>query len=98
MNGPSEATLGTLSSRVDHERTLVVHCQHPQRGSWMELRQQSWGGSSLGWFTQSSIRLDAQQMAQLRNVMATTQGPATLRQVDSTVAGFVARVIHADSA
>lgn len=98
MSGPSEAVLGTLSSGVDNERTLLVHCHHPDRGSWVELRQQSWAGSSLGWFTQNSIRLDGQQIAQLRNVMAGTRISATLRQVDRTVAGFVPRVIHADSA
>ncbi len=98
MIGPSEAVLGTLSSGVDNERTLVVHCHHPDQGSWMELRQQSWAGSSLGWFTQSSLRLDTQQIAQLRNVMAGTRISSTLRQVESTAAGFVPRVIHADSA
>ncbi|MBI85510.1 MAG: hypothetical protein CMJ81_20140 [Planctomycetaceae bacterium] len=98
MNGSSEAVLGTLSSGVDNGRTLVVHCHHPDRGSWMELRQQSRGGSSLGWFTQSSLRLETQQIAQLRNVMARTRISGTLRQVDNTAGGFVPRVIHADSA
>ena len=39
-----------------------------REGSWIELRQQSWG-EGIGWFTQSTIVLEPQQWAQLKTTM-----------------------------
>ena len=69
MSTPSEAILSTLPSTSDDQRTIVVLC-HGESGSQIELRQQSWG-AGVGWFTQSTVRLDPEQVAGLRAALGT---------------------------
>ena len=83
MPTPNEAILTTLPSSSDDQRTIVVYC-HDADGSQLELRQQSWG-AGVGWFTQSTVRLDPEQVAGLRAALGTSSAnrvPAYLTSRD----------------
>lgn len=66
----SESILSTLPSTRDDQRAIVV-LRQSESGSQIELRQQSWG-AGVGWFTQSTVRLDPEQVAGLRAALGTT--------------------------
>ncbi|ADB16297.1 hypothetical protein Psta_1622 [Pirellula staleyi DSM 6068] len=77
----SEVVLATLPAADAAGRMLVVLVQTGDGSSCVQLRQQSWAGDVLGWFTQSSVTLEPQQVAALRNSLGSTAGghdrPAT---------------------
>jgi hypothetical protein len=94
MSTPSEAVLATLPCARDDERTILVHCQS-DHGSQIELRQQSWG-AGVGWFTQSTVRLDPEQVAGLRAALGKAPAnhvPAYVSRLD-----FGPRVVQFESA
>ena len=71
---------GTGAASQAKSRTLVVLV--PMRGEGaatvVQLRQQSFGGEALGWFTQSTVTLEPEQVAALRNTLGfSTQGVST---------------------
>lgn len=68
----------------------------------MELRQQSFA-ESVGWFTQSTVVLEPDQVAQLRTALgmtAASRGRTQLPREMSrmTTPAWQPRVVHADSA
>jgi hypothetical protein len=65
----SETVLTSIPAS-DTERLLIVLVQSPH-GSRMELRQQSFS-AGLGWFTQSSVQLEPNQVAALRNALGSS--------------------------
>ena len=64
----AETVLTAIPAASDDERLLVVLRQDDATGSQIELRQQSWA-EGIGWFTQSSIRLEPAQLANLRGAL-----------------------------
>jgi len=76
-----ETNLAMLPGLSDDERLLVVLCQLAEGGSLLELRQQS-RGEGVGWFTQSSVRIEPEQVALLRNALgskSSKSAPASWR-------------------
>ncbi|EAQ81130.1 hypothetical protein [Blastopirellula marina] len=69
MQIAQEYTVNTVYASTDGERTAVVVCTNDAGDSHIEVRQQSWGGDRVGWFTQSSIRLAADQLAPMRQAL-----------------------------
>lgn len=69
-----ETVLATLPSHSERERIEIVLCQSPGHPTCLQLRQQSWG-DGIGWFTQSSVQLEPEQVAALK----TTLGPVADR-------------------
>src|SRR5262245_49947960 len=63
-----ETTLTSLPAATENERILVVLVQNPGDGSHIEMRQQSFG-EGIGWFTQSTIRMDPSQVAALKGAL-----------------------------
>ena len=96
-----ETVLTTLPSATDTERLMLVLVQSADAGSRVELRQQSFS-KSIGWFTQSTVRLEPGQVAALRNALGSGSQRSTTRlpREFSTIAppAWQPRVIHADSA
>ena len=94
-------TVLTAIPASDVERLLVVLVQSTDYGSRMELRQQSFS-TGIGWFTQSTVRLEPGQVAALRNALGSGSQRSTTRlpREFSTIAppAWQPRVIHADSA
>jgi hypothetical protein len=109
MHALSEIILATIPGAREDEQLEVALCQIPGEGSKLELRQQTWG-EGIGWYTQSRVRLDPQQVGELRGVLGfgasanrkAERLPAkeALPQEFSRVAprSFVPRVVRADSA
>jgi hypothetical protein len=95
-----ETVLSTIPAS-ETERLLVVLIQAPETGSQMELRQQSFS-NGIGWFTQSTVRLEPGQVAALRNALgASGQRPARTLPREMTkiaAAAWEPRVVRADSA
>jgi hypothetical protein len=95
-----ETVLSTIPAS-ESERLLVVLVQSPDVGSRMELRQQSFS-NGIGWFTQSSVQLEAGQVAALRNALGTSgQRPARplpREFAKISAAAWEPRVVRADSA
>jgi len=50
----------------EHERTLIVNCQLSCGKCVVEIRQQSYGGQRVGWFTQSSVQVPAASLKAVR--------------------------------
>jgi hypothetical protein len=108
MHASPETVLGVLPAASDKERVLLVlvHQASDSVGSHssrMELRQQSFG-VGIGWFTQSSVQLEPEQVADLRNAlgMTTTVAPSrrpSLPREFSKVSArsWQPRVVHADA-
>lgn len=69
MHNAQEFTVNTVYASTDGERTAVVVCTNDAGESHVEIRQQSWGGDRVGWFTQSSVRLAADQLAPMRQAL-----------------------------
>lgn len=100
----AEVILATLPGARDDEQVEIALLQTPGAGSLIELRQQTWG-EGIGWFTQSRVQLEPQQVAELRGVLgASANRPGArsgrLPQAFSRLAPgtFAPRVVHADSA
>jgi hypothetical protein len=98
---PSEVVLSTIAGSTEGDRLLLV-LLNTAEGSHVELRQQSYG-EGIGWFNQATIRLEASQVAELRNALGTggvnrsaAQLPKNFRRAQSQA--WQPRVIHADSA
>lgn len=62
-----ECVLGNLSGAHEHERLQVI-LQSTDEGSRVCLRQQTWG-EGIGWFTQRTLDLTPDQVAQLKTVL-----------------------------
>ena len=67
MSQNSEVMLAEIPGSTAGERMVVVHA-HFAGQSRIELRQQTWG-EGIGWFTQNTMRLEPQQVAQLRSAL-----------------------------
>jgi hypothetical protein len=92
-----ETILATLAASSETERVVLVLLAKAD-GTVVELRQQSWG-EGVGWFTQSSVQLEPGQVAKLKQTLGQawhTPGGHSRRK--STPAGFVPRVVRAESA
>jgi hypothetical protein len=83
-----ETVLATLPSQSERERIEIVLCQGPHKATCLQLRQQSWG-DGIGWFTQSSVQLEPDQVAALKAAL----GPAAVRNPSATgtIAAAVSR-------
>jgi hypothetical protein len=96
-----ETVLTTLPASTESERLLLVLVQPSDGPSRVELRQQSLS-NTLGWFTQSTVRLEPGQVAALRKSLGLTTAKTTPRlpREYSTVkpAAWQPKVVHADSA
>jgi len=98
-----ETTLAILAGSSETERVLLV-LTDGNSSSVVEMRQQSWG-EGVGWFTQSHVQLEPQQVAELKRTLGQSSGSVNCRPTrprDSVrprdAGGFVPRVIHAESA
>ncbi|MEX2026487.1 MAG: hypothetical protein WEH44_04285 [Pirellulaceae bacterium] len=98
----TETILSTLPAACEKDRLLLVLVQHPGEGSRMELRQQSFS-HGVGWFTQSTVELEPDQVSQLRSALGMTAAsrgrtelPREMKRI--TTPAWQPRVIHADSA
>ncbi|MDX1944651.1 MAG: hypothetical protein SFU86_04520 [Pirellulaceae bacterium] len=95
-----ETLLSTLPASSETER-LVLMMVSDAGQSHVELRQQSFS-AGIGWFTQSTVRMEPGQVAALRNALGLTGGRPSQRlpREFSTVtpAPWQPRVVHADSA
>jgi hypothetical protein len=96
-----EITLSVLPGASEHERVVMVLCHHASSpASYVELRQQSFG-AGLGWFNQSTIRLEPEQVADLRRALgAGSTLPKPMRQVGSALSArsWSPKLFEADSA
>jgi hypothetical protein len=101
QNSMTSETVLTSIPASDTERLLIVLVQSLQSGSRMELRQQSFS-AGLGWFTQSSVQLEPNQVAALRNALGTaTQRSANClpREFSKiTPSSWQPRIVHAETA
>ena len=77
MNAPRETTLAAVAGSTESSRLLLVLLQSPT-GSRVELREQSWA-DGVGWYTQSSVRIETEQVAELRNALGLSGPAARLR-------------------
>jgi len=55
------------------ERTVIVNCEDWEGARFVELRQQSWGGERVGWFTQSSVRMAPENVALVRRALGVAE-------------------------
>lgn len=103
MTHAIETTLTSLPAAVENERILVVLVQSAGEGSHVEMRQQSFG-EGIGWFTQSTIRMEPGQVAALKSALGrASTGPATSPRLPREFsklapAAWQPRLVHADSA
>lgn len=68
MSYPKEHVVETISTG-DRDRTLVVNCTDREGCAFVEIRQQSFGGQRVGWFTQSSVQVSPESLAALRTAL-----------------------------
>jgi hypothetical protein len=66
MNHCSPIILATIAGCCESERLQLVMTPLSEGGSHLELRQQSYA-AALGWYTQSSVQIEPDQVAELRN-------------------------------
>jgi hypothetical protein len=97
MKDCQDVVLAVLEGSLENERTLLVHCRAKNDSSLIELRQQSWG-DGVGWFTQSSVQLEPDQVSQLRLALGTPKAKSTRERIVSNNGHFVPRLVTADSA
>lgn len=97
MNHRQEVVLAVLEGTLPRERTLLVHRHVADGNSLIELRQQSWG-DGVGWFTQSSVQLEPDQVAQLRSALGTPKAMPPRERPAGIERSFVPRLVTADSA
>ena len=95
---PFETTLTIIDGSSANDRLLVVLCHTIERGSRIELRQQTWG-DGVGWFTQNTVPLAPEQVGPLRNALG---GTGSMRPKPTSRShegeGFAPRVVHAETA
>ena len=89
-----ETLLASLPGSHECDRALVVLCAEAGK-SHVELRQQSWG-EGVGWFTQSKVTLEPNQIAGLRSVLGKTGSSA--RPASAAPTSFSPRVVRFESA
>jgi hypothetical protein len=102
MRHATEIILSTLPASSETDRLLLVLLQRAGEPSRMELRQQSFG-ESVGWFTQSTVVLEPDQVSQLRSALgmtAASRGRTALprEMLRITTPAWQPRIVHADSA
>ncbi|GAA4423925.1 hypothetical protein [Bremerella cremea] len=68
MAYPTEQVVETISTG-ERDRTLVVNCSDREGQAFVEIRQQSYGGARVGWFTQSSVQVAPESLAALRTAL-----------------------------
>ncbi|QDU74740.1 hypothetical protein Pan97_17530 [Bremerella volcania] len=68
MSYLKEHVVETISTG-DRDRTLVVNCTDRDGCAFVEIRQQSFGGQRVGWFTQSSVQVSPESLAALRTAL-----------------------------
>ncbi len=68
MAYPVENVVETISTG-ERDRTLVVNCEDYAGERFVEIRQQSYGGTRVGWFTQSSIQVPRESLSLLRTAL-----------------------------
>ncbi|MBA2115881.1 hypothetical protein [Bremerella alba] len=68
MSYLKENVVETISTG-DRDRTLVVNCTDRDGCVLVEIRQQSFGGQRVGWFTQSSVQVSPESVAALRTAL-----------------------------
>ena len=64
-----ETILAVIPGSTDRDRVLIVKEVKAGQADHIELRQQSYG-DGVGWFTQNSLTLAADQVEQLRSALA----------------------------
>lgn len=98
MHTLRETVLSVIPGSLDDERLLVVHRHQPNGGSRIELRQQTFG-EGVGWFTQSSVVIEPEQLAALQGALG---GSAKTAPRPTSAArrgqGSHLRIAHAESA
>ena len=77
MYSSHEALLAVIPGSCDNEQLLVVHRHSADGRSRIELRQQTWG-EGVGWFTQSSVPIEPEQLAALRGALGGKARPQTI--------------------
>lgn len=96
MGCSRQTVVATLPSTSDHERIELVLCHQPGQAARLQLRQQSWG-DGVGWFTQSSIELEPEQVAGLKLALGPV-GRTGRSTTPAVKAAPVLRLVQADSA
>lgn len=101
MNLP-ETLLSVLPGSNDQERVAVFLCHQGCGASCIELRQQSWG-DGVGWFTQSKVLLEPDQVADLRDTLGKSGNQPRSRHIlpkhgRTTPSDFVPRLVRAETA
>lgn len=77
MIANSPLVIATIDgSSPGHRLQLVMVAR--DEGTQLELRQQSWA-ESVGWYTQSSVAVEPEQVAELRNSLGLGGKSARLR-------------------
>ena len=66
-------TLLTVLPAEDPEHRIAVMLVQDDEVTGLELQHQSWG-EGVGWFTQSTVPLEAEQTAQLRQLLRVSAG------------------------
>ncbi len=100
-----EIEVRILPGSSETERIAVVLCPSGEEGSRLELRQQSYS-EGIGWFTQSTVRLEPSQVADLRSglgMASAGSSAATRRALPREYAtvkssNWQPRILAADSA
>lgn len=94
MQRNTETVLAILPGENDGEQLAIV-LRMTVDGSRIELRQQSWG-EGVGWFSQTSVQLNPEQVAGLRNTLglAPSRQPRTARPASQ----FEPQVLRFESA
>lgn len=84
--------LTILPGQTSDQRVAVLLVQGEQHG--LELQHQSWG-EGVGWYVQSTVPLDSEQTAQLRQLL---RGSAEPRRRTGAAAGGHLKICRAESA
>ncbi len=98
-----EIVLATLPSAAPKERLQVVVQTSATGGSQIEVRQQS-QGDGVGWYTQSSLTLGADQIDDFRAALSAARMVAGQNSAESSCricepqSAATLRVVRADSA
>jgi len=61
----SEEIIQTIPAG-ERDRTIIVNCADDAGNCFVEIRQQSFGGQRVGWFTQASVSVAPESIALLR--------------------------------
>jgi hypothetical protein len=67
----TEVVLASIPGASDEERLVVVHTRNSGGESVILLRQQTWG-EGVGWFDQSTVSIEPEQLGQLRMALGGT--------------------------